>query len=45
MEPNVPKPKKGPKRETPNEKNSKGSRVPDRPVNETKPPRTGMESV
>lgn len=39
------KPKKAPKSETPNPKNAKGSRIPDRPVNQTKPPRTGMESV
>jgi hypothetical protein len=39
------KPRKGPKKETPKPGNAKGSRIPDRPVNETKPPRTGMEPV
>ncbi len=43
--PSVPKPPKGPKKVTPNETNAKGSRVPDKPTNQTKPPRTGMEPV
>ena len=34
-----------PRIQRPSETDSNGSRVPDKPTNETKPPRTGMESV
>ncbi|MCY7351029.1 MAG: hypothetical protein LH606_10210 [Cytophagaceae bacterium] len=34
-----------PRIQKPNESNSTGSRVPDRPVNQTKPPRTDMDPV